>query len=138
MEEVRGETRNTSEAYLIQIIPTLDFLKEEKLTEVVALVSVPPPPSHGAIYPRVSVESAGRPGAGGGWYGGNAELSDYATSPVVGAGAGGGQGYVGIMSRRVSYAYGTSGRSMEPWNTLQPADKNGIVRITIDDYAGAY
>lgn len=95
-------------------------------------------PSHGAIYPRVSVESAGRPGAGGGWYGGNAELSDYATSPVVGAGAGGGQGYVGIMSRRVSYAYGTSGRSMEPWNTLQPADKNGIVRITIDDYAGAY
>ena len=97
-------------------------------------------PSHGAIYPIGSVESAGRPGAGGGWYGGYAELSDYATSPVVGAGAGGGYGfwYVGIMSRPVSYAYGTSGKSMEPWNTLQPTDKNGIVRITIDNYTGSY
>lgn len=95
-------------------------------------------PTHGAIYPRVSVEAAGRPGAGGGWFGGNAELSDYATSPVVGAGAGGGQGYTGLMGRPVSYAYGTSGKSMEPWNTLQPTDKNGIVRITVDDYTGAY
>lgn len=95
-------------------------------------------PSHGAIYPRIPVEAAGRPGAGGGWFGGNAELSDYATSSVVGAGAGGGQGHVGIMSRPVSYAYGTSGKSMEPWNTLQPTDKNGIVRITVDDYTGAY
>ena len=96
-------------------------------------------PSHGAIYPIGSVESAGRPGAGGGWYGGNAELSDYATSPVVGAGAGGGYGfigYVGTMSRPASYAYGTSGKSMEPWNTLQPTDKNGIVKITIVGYAG--
>lgn len=95
-------------------------------------------PTHGAIYPRVSVEAAGRPGAGGGWFGGNAELSDYATSPVVGAGAGGGQGHTGLMGRPVSYAYGTSGKSMEPWNTFQPTDKNGIVRITVNDYTGAY
>ena len=92
-------------------------------------------PSHGAIYPRVSVEAAGRPGAGGGWFGGNAELSDYSMSSVVGAGAGGGQGHTGLMGEPVSYAYGTSGRSMEPWNTLQPADKNGIVKITIVGYA---
>ena len=92
-------------------------------------------PTHGAIYPRVSVETAGRPGAGGGWFGGNAELSDYSISSVVGAGAGGGQGYTGLMGYPVSYAYGTPGKSMEPWNTLQPADKNGIVKITIVEYA---
>ena len=95
-------------------------------------------PSHGAIYPRIPVESAGRPGAGGGWYGGEAELSDYTTSPVVGAGAGGGYGYwdiIGGMSRTISYGYDTPGKSKEPWNTLQPTDKNGIVKITIVWYA---
>ena len=55
-------------------------------------------------------------------------------SSVVGAGAGGGQGHTGLMGEPVSYAYGTSGRSMEPWNTLQPTDKNGIVKITIVGY----
>lgn len=91
-------------------------------------------PSHGAIYPRVPVESAGRPGAGGGWFGGCAEQSDYSTSPVLGAGAGGGSGLVRQMSSPEISGYGDAGKSQEPWNTLQPSDKNGIVRMTIVDY----
>ncbi len=91
-------------------------------------------PSHGAIYPRIPVESPGRPGAGGGWSGGYAELSDYSTSTIVGAGAGGGSGYLGLMSSGDTYKYGTPGKSMKPWDTLQPADKNGIVKITIVGY----
>ena len=43
-------------------------------------------PSHGAIYPNTSIETAGRAGAGGGWFGGYAEQSDYNTSTVIGRG----------------------------------------------------
>ena len=96
-------------------------------------------PSHGAIYPNIPVESYGRPGAGGGWYGGYAELSDYSTSPdtitILGAGAGGGSGY-SDMAYSGTYVYGDPNISLKPWETLQPADKNGIVKITIVGYVG--
>ena len=95
-------------------------------------------PSHGAIYPSIPVESYGRPGAGGGWYGGYAELSDYSTSPdtitILGAGAGGGSGY-SDMAYSGTYVYGDPNISLKPWETLQPADKNGFVKITINGYA---
>lgn len=42
---------------------------------------------------------------------------------------------LGGMSRTISYGYDTPGKSKEPWNTLQPTDKNGIVKITIVWYA---
>ena len=95
-------------------------------------------PTHGAIYPNVSVESAGRAGAGGGWFGGYAEQSDYSTSPVIGAGAGGGSGrYLNYIIRNgTTYGYGEAGKDMTPWSTLQPADKNGIVRFKLVDYLG--
>lgn len=94
-------------------------------------------PTHGAIYPNISVESAGRAGAGGGWFGGYAEQSDYSTSPVIGAGAGGGSGHFHFRVRNgTTYGYGEAGKDMTPWSTLQPADKNGIVRFRLVDYLG--
>ena len=91
-------------------------------------------PSHGAIYPNIPVESAGRPGAGGGWYGGYAELSDYSTNTIVGTGAGGGSGN-SRMAYSGTYVYGDPNISTKPWDTLQPADKNGFVKVTINGYA---
>ena len=94
-------------------------------------------PSHGAIYPNTSIETAGRAGAGGGWFGGYAEQSDYSTSPVIGAGAGGGSGHFHFRVRNgTTYGYGEAGKDMTPWSTLQPADKNGIVRFKLVDYLG--
>lgn len=95
-------------------------------------------PTHGAIYHNGSIESAGRAGAGGGWFGGYAEQSDYSTSPVIGAGAGGGSGrYLNYIIRNgTTYGYGEAGKDMTPWSTLQPADKNGIVRFKLVDYLG--
>lgn len=94
-------------------------------------------PSHGAIYPNTSIETAGRAGAGGGWFGGYAEQSDYNTSTVIGAGAGGGSGHFHFMvTNGTTYGYGEAGKDMSPWSTLQPADKNGIVRFKLVSYAG--
>ena len=94
-------------------------------------------PTHGAIYPNTSIETAGRAGAGGGWFGGYTEQSDYNTSPVIGAGAGGGSGHFHFMvTNGTTYGYGEAGKDMSPWSTLQPADKNGIVRFKLVNYAG--
>ena len=94
-------------------------------------------PTHGAIYPNASIETAGRAGAGGGWFGGYAEQSDYSTSSVIGAGAGGGSGHFHFMvTNGTTYGYGEAGKDMSPWSTLQPADKNGIVRFKLVNYDG--
>ena len=57
---------------------------------------------------------------------------------MIGAGAGGGSGrYLNYIIRNgTTYGYGEAGKDMTPWSTLQPADKNGIVRFKLVDYLG--
>lgn len=78
----------------------------------------------------------GRPGAGGGWAGGFTGQGAYDEHQTC-AGAGGGSGYVGGVSNGVSYAFGEAGKPTTPWTTLEPADKNGIVKIVIAEYEGS-
>lgn len=56
---------------------------------------------------------------------------------MIGAGAGGGSGHFHFMvTNGTTYGYGEAGKDMSPWSTLQPADKNGIVRFKLVNYDG--
>ena len=94
-------------------------------------------PEHNNGYPELGAtgDILGRPGAGGGWNGGFTERGTYDRFHVS-AGAGGGSGYVGGVSNGVSFAFGEAGRPTTIWDNLEPADKNGIVKIRIADYQG--
>ena len=94
-------------------------------------------PRHNNGYPEVGARGdiLGRPGAGGGWHGGFTGVSAYDRFQVS-AGAGGGSGYVGGVTGGVSYAMGDAGQPTTPWTSLEPSDKNGIVKIRIADYQG--
>ena len=94
-------------------------------------------PGHNNGYPELGARGdiLGRPGAGGGWYGGFTEQGAYDRFHVS-AGAGGGSGYVGGVSNGVSFAFGEAGRPTTIWDSLEPADKNGVVKITLTEYEG--
>ena len=94
-------------------------------------------PKHNNGYPEFGAtgDILGRPGAGGGWYGGFTGQGEYDRFHVS-AGAGGGSGYVGGVTEGVSYAMGDAGQPTTPWTSLEPSDKNGIVKIRIADYQG--
>lgn len=64
--------------------------------------------------------------------GGFADTRAY--SPVIDcAGAGGGSSYVGGVENRTTFSYGDNGNII-PWNTMQPTDKNGIVKFILSEY----
>lgn len=94
-------------------------------------------PKHNNGYPEFGAtgDILGRPGAGGGWNGGFVVQVAYDRFNVS-AGAGGGSGYVGGVTEGVSYAMGDAGQPTTPWTSLEPSDKNGIVKIRITDYQG--
>ena len=94
-------------------------------------------PKHNNGYPEFGAtgDILGRPGAGGGWYGGFTDQGVYDRFHIS-AGAGGGSGYVGGVTEGVSYAIGDAGQPTTPWTSLEPSDKNGIVKIRIADYQG--
>ena len=94
-------------------------------------------PKHNNGYPEFGAtgDILGRPGAGGGWNGGFVVQVAYDRFNVS-AGAGGGSGYVGGVTEGVSYAMGDAGQPTTPWTSLEPSDKNGIVKIRIADYQG--
>lgn len=94
-------------------------------------------PKHNNGYPELGAtgDILGRPGAGGGWHGGFTGQGTYDRFHVS-AGAGGGSGYVGGVSDGVSFAFGEAGRPTAIWDNLEPADKNGVVKIRITDYQG--
>ena len=77
----------------------------------------------------------GRPGAGGGWAGGFTGQGAYDEHQTC-AGAGGGSGYIGGVQNGTTYGYGETGFSIAPWTSLEPADKNGIVKMKVTDYSG--
>ena len=64
------------------------------------------------VYPKIANAVLGRPGAGGG------------------------SGYIGGVTNATTYGYGEASFPTTPWTSLEPSDKNGIVKIRITDYQG--
>lgn len=87
------------------------------------------------VYPKIANAVLGRPGAGGGWAGGFTGQGAYDEHQTC-AGAGGGSGYIGGVQNGTTYGYGETGFSIAPWTSLEPADKNGIVKMKVTDYSG--
>lgn len=87
------------------------------------------------VYPKIANAVLGRPGAGGGWAGGFTGQGAYDEHQTC-AGAGGGSGYIGGVQNGTTYGYGVTGFSTTPWTSLEPADKNGIVKMRVTDYPG--
>ena len=87
------------------------------------------------VYPKIANAVLGRPGAGGGWAGGFTGQGAYDEHQTC-AGAGGGSGYIGGVQNGTTYGYGETGFSIAPWTSLEPADKNGIVKMRVTDYPG--
>ena len=87
------------------------------------------------VYPKIANAVLGRPGAGGGWTGGFTGQGAYDEHQTC-AGAGGGSGYIGGVQNGTTYGYGETGFSIAPWTSLEPADKNGIVKMKVTDYSG--
>lgn len=87
------------------------------------------------VYPKIANAVLGRPGAGGGWAGGFTGQGAYDEHQTC-AGAGGGSGYIGGVTNATTYGYGEASFPTTPWTSLEPSDKNGIVKIRITDYQG--
>ena len=87
------------------------------------------------VYPKIANAVLGRPGAGGGWTGGFTGQGAYDEHQTC-AGAGGGSGYIGGVQNGTTYGYGETGFSTTPWTSLEPTDKNGIVKMRVTDYPG--
>lgn len=46
------------------------------------------------------------------------------------------QDNIGGVQNGTTYGYGETGFSIAPWTSLEPADKNGIVKMRVTDYPG--
>lgn len=94
-------------------------------------------PVHNNGYPEAERHGSilGRPGAGGGWYGGLTGDRPYDGFQVC-VGASGGSGYIGKVTNGRIFTFGEYGTPPIIWNNLEPVDKNGVVKVSIYDYEG--